>query len=193
MVWQRLVKDEPEITVIDFETTGSVAGFPVEPWQIGFVAMRHGKVDISSAEESWLRVDKGRPFNRLAPGRHAQIRDVLAESPTLQELWPQYSQRLAGVPLCAHNIGTERTMLRKTAPLHKFGPWIDTLKIVRQAYPNMESKALEDVTAALGLDARIQELCPRQAHDALYDAVACGVLLEHMLMLPGWGDALSVE
>jgi DNA polymerase III epsilon subunit-like protein len=33
----------------------------------------------------------------------------------------------------------------------------------------------------------VETLCPgRAAHDALYDAVACAVLLEHLLHLPAW-------
>lgn len=75
------------------------------------------------------------------------------------------------------------------APMHRLGPWIDTLALTRYAYPSLKSKALDDVLAALGLTARAQSLCPGLApHDALYDAVACALLLEHFLNLPGWQD-----
>src|SRR5574344_292067 len=161
------------LAVVDFETTGSVAGYPVEPWQIGVVRMRDGKIRADEAFESLLRVGD-RPFNPRAPGRHAQLRAKLAVAPTPGELWPELTAWVAGVPLVAHNAGTERSVLTRLAPLHRMGPWIDTLALSRHAFPALASKALEDVTAALGVDGRVRALCPgRDAHDALYDAFAC--------------------
>lgn len=176
--------------MLDFETTGSVPGYPVEPWQLGMVRMRGGKVGgPGDAWERLLRIDPDRPFNPRAPGRHARLRGALAAAPTFPECWPEVSPWLTGGPLAAHNIGTERSMLERLAPLHRLGPWIDTLALVRHAYPGLPSKALDDVAAALGLTGRIESLCPGRApHDALYDAFACGVVLEHLLSLPGWGD-----
>ena len=178
--------------VVDFETTGSVAGYPVEPWQIGVVRVRDGKVCADEAFESLLRVGD-RPFNPRAPGRHAQLRAQLAVAPTPGELWPELTAWVTGVPLVAHNAGTERSVLTRLAPLHRMGPWIDTLALTRHAFPALASKALEDVTAALGLDGRVRALCPgRGAHDALYDAFACAAVLEYFLALPGW-ERVTVE
>ncbi len=178
--------------VVDFETTGSVAGYPVEPWQIGVVRVRDGKVSEGEAFESLLHVGD-RPFNPRAPGRHAQLRGPLAVAPTPGELWPELALWVTGVPLVAHNVGTERSVLTRLAPLHRMGPWIDTLTLVRQAYPELASKTLEDVIQALGLDARVGALCSgRAAHDALYDAFACAAVLEHFLGLPGW-ERVTIE
>lgn len=177
---------ELSLCAMDFETTGAVPGFPVEPWQVGMVAITNGRVVPESAFESWLRVAPDRPFNRRAPGRHAQIRDTLVQSPTMAELWPELEPRCVGVPIVAHNIGTERTMLTKSAPLHQFGPWVDTLALIRRVCPGLHSKALNDVVTALNLQSRLNELCPRAPHDALYDAFACAVLLEWLLSQPGW-------
>jgi len=174
-----------QFAVIDFETTGAVAGYAVEPWQVGIVRVRDRRV-LEGGFESLLRVGE-RPFNHRAPGRHAQIRAQLAVAPTTDELLGVFSEWLAGVPLVAHNAGTERAVLARLAPLHRFGPWVDTLALVRHAYPALVSKSLEDVAAALGLVPQIQSLCPgRGPHDALYDATACAVLLTHLLALPGW-------
>ncbi len=173
-------------SVIDFETTGAVAGYPVEPWQIGIVTVDHGRVQADSCFESYLRIGD-RPFNPRAPGRHAQIRRELSLAPPPGELWPEISERLAGRALVAHNTGTERAVLGRLAPLHRLGPWVDTLTLTRRSYPALISKALECVIAELHLEQRVAELCPgREAHDALYDALACAVLLEHYLALPGW-------
>ena len=74
------------------------------------------------------------------------------------------------------------------APMHRFGVWIDTLKIARKAWPGCASYALDDLVVTLNLKPRIDGLCPgRAAHDALYDAVASAMLLEHLLSQPGWG------
>jgi DNA polymerase III epsilon subunit-like protein len=179
-------------SVIDFETTGSVAGYRIDPWQVGIVSVVQGVVRCETQYESLLRIGE-RPFNMRAPGRHALIRDQLAVAPTPSEVLPELVQRLSNVPVVAHNMGTERSQLLAMAPLHKFGPWIDTLKLTRKAYPMLESKALEDVIDVLGLRIRVNEICPgREAHDALYDAVACAALLEHFLSLPGW-ERVTVE
>jgi DNA polymerase-3 subunit epsilon len=183
---------EARFGVIDFETTGAVPGFRVEPWQVGVVMVEQGVVQGEMQYESLFHIGD-RPFNLRAPGRHAKIRDQLAAAPTPSEVLPALVQRLSGVPVVAHNIGTERSQLMAMAPLHKFGPWIDTLKLTRHAYPALESKSLEDVIQTLALKARVDSLCPgREAHDALYDAVACAVLLEHFLSLPGW-ERVTVE
>lgn len=186
-----------EITVLDYESTGSLRGYSNEPWQIGMVSLSCGKVDSDSMFESLLRVDVNRPFNPHAPGRHGMLREAIAAAPTPHDLWPRIQQRLA-LPLCAHNVATERKFTRIMAPMHRFGPWIDTLRIARKAWPGCPSYALENLIGVLGLKQRIDVLCPgREAHDALYDAVASAVLLEHLMEQPEWtgvtiGELVSV-
>lgn len=180
------IKDA-EITVLDFETTGSMRGFDNEPWQIGMVALKQGRIAEDSLLESLLKVDVNRPFNPHAPGRHALLRDDIALAPAPQELWPKILPRLTAYPLCAHNTATEKKCLRTMAPMHRFGRWIDTLRIARKAWPGCPSYALEDLVVMLNLKSRIMSLCPgRDAHDALYDAVASAALLEHLLAQPAW-------
>ena len=183
-----------EITVLDYESTGSLPGYSNEPWQIGMVSLKQGKVDPASIFESLLRVDANRPFNPHAPGRHSVLRDEISEAPTRQELWPRVRNRLTDHPLCAHNIATEKKFVRSMAPMHRFGPWIDTLKIARKAWPGCSSYALEDLIVMLDLNPRVNALCPgKEAHDALYDAVASAMLLEHLLEQPGWGSVTVAE
>lgn len=174
------------LVALDFETTGLVAGYPDEPWQIGLVLVRGGRMDADCQYSSLLRVGP-RPFNRFAPGRHAELRDQLAVAPPLAQLWPLLRQWLVDRPLVAHNAATERRITRTAFPLHTFGPWIDTLKLARVAYPQHPTHKLEDLVNDLDLAGRVASACPdRESHDALYDAIACGVLLEHLLGLPGW-------
>jgi DNA polymerase III subunit epsilon len=180
---------ETTITVLDFETTGAVRGWPEEPWQIGLISLRGGVCDVSDAFVSLLRIGD-RPFNPRAPGRHALLRDRLAVAPEWNDLWPALRVPLAGRPLAAHHTATEKKFLLRAAPLHAGGPWIDTLKLARYIAPRLTSYALGDLIAHFGLQARLRELAPGgEYHDALFDAVACGVLLEFFLRMPGWSDA----
>ena len=59
--------------------------------------------------------------------------------------------------------------------------------------PDLEGFALADVCAALDVVERARELCPgRDWHDALFDAFASALILEHCLALPGW-EAVALE
>lgn len=182
-----LVRDA-EFVLIDFESTGSVEGHEVEPWQIGLAFFSRGRLVPECRYSSLLRVGP-RPFNPYAPGRHALLRDELAAAPRLGELWPLLRPWLTGRPLVAHHAATEQKFLGEAFPLHPLGPWVDTLTLSRAAYPHLRSHKLEDLTDRLGLGDRVRELCPDlEPHDALYDAMACGVFLEHLLALPSWRE-----
>jgi DNA polymerase-3 subunit epsilon len=87
----------------------------------------------------------------------------------------------------------ERSLLGEAFPLHGFGPWIDTLELVRIAYPRCASHRLEVLVEDIGVGDRVRSLCPGLApHDAAYDAAACAAVLEHLLDLPHW-EGVSVE
>ena len=57
---------------IDFETTGSVKGWPNEPWQVGFVEIGSDGPVAGSQREHLLKTAPERPFSPRAPGRWAQ-------------------------------------------------------------------------------------------------------------------------
>jgi DNA polymerase III subunit epsilon len=183
---------EAILTVLDFETTGTVRGIPEEPWQIGMVEMKEGKV-TGTCYETWLRIAPGRSFNPYAPGRHTELRDTLAVAPEVASLWPTWRPWLEDRPLVAHNVGTEKKFLRRAAPMHTLGPWIDTLKLARHIRPDLEGHSLSEVCEAMGVIPRLNEFCPGRAwHDALYDAFACALVLEHGLAQPGW-ETVTLE
>ncbi len=187
-----MLAKEATFTVIDFETTGVVESYPNEPWQIGMIRFEQGTVVADKRFEACLRVGE-RPFSSHAPGNHHKHRDEIARASTLHELWPEVSPWLTTRPLVAHNVSTEKAVLTKAAPLHRFGPWIDTLKLVRLAHPRLASHSLENLLDDLQLAERVQSLHPQGVvHEALYDAIGCAVLLEYLIALPGWENA-SVE
>lgn len=177
------------ITIIDFETTGTVAGFVSEPWQFGLVNLRSGVVDAATQLTGFIRIGE-RPFSPHAPATWMQHFDAIHSAPPLAQLWPVLHPRLNADAICGHAVGTEKKILRTIAPLHRQGLWIDTLKLVRLAFPDWPSHTLEDVAERLDLKRRVNTMCPgRGAHDALFDAVATAALLEHLIKLDGWQDA----
>ena len=166
---------------LDFETTGTVRGWPNEPWQLGMIEIDDDGVVPQSQREFYFRIDAERPFSPCAPGRWAQIRHELAAADEFMETWPELSALLVGRALVAHNASTERTILEKRAPLTPFGPWLDTLRMTRKYWPRMKSYALGDLIHTFGLEKQLNELCPgRTWHDALYDACAGAVLFCHI-------------
>lgn len=180
------------ITAIDFETTGTVYGYKVEAWQIGLVCISDELEKISSFE-SYLYIAKDRPFNKFAPGRHASLREILSEAPTMDEVWGDIKDSIVGNILLAHNCGTENKMLKEKFPLHNFGNWIDTLKLSRLAFPNLSSYALEDLIEVFDIKKDVDAIYPsKKSHDALYDAEACYLLFKKICSLEGWKD-LSLE
>ena len=187
----KLLASQSTIIAIDFEGTGVVKGYPDEPWQIGMAKMQNGKLIPGDTLESLIRVGE-RPFNHYAPGRHAELRSEIANAPTMHQIWPNLRSWLEGNLLAAHNAATENRYLSQAFPLHPPGKWIDTLKLSRIAFPTIKSHKLEDLLDRLQLTERLITLLPgRTAHDALYDAIGCALLLEKILTLPGWENVTT--
>ena len=142
-----------EFAAIDFETTGYENGATNEPWQLGFALVRDGEI-VETRE--WFFGTPQTP-----------------DYPTLMDQWDDWQPLLAGRRLVAHNIATERTILTRVAPLTKWGPWTDTLKLAKARYPRLPSYALGDLCAMFGL---VPQFESRTWHDGLYDAIACAKL-----------------
>ena len=76
---------------------------------------------------------------------------------------------------------TNRRFLR-AFPGHPFATWLDTLWLARAAWPQLPSHSLGEICRHFGLGESIGALVAgRRWHDALYDAVASLVLLEHIV------------
>ena len=144
-------------TALDFETTGYEGGGDNDPWQLGIAVVRDGMI---TETREWFF------GTALTPD----------EEP-IMSLWEEFYPYLSGTTLVAHNIATERTILRRIAPLTKWGPWVDTLKLARQRYHALPSYALGELCDLFGLAPKIPD---RTWHDALYDAVACANLYLHL-------------
>ena len=186
---------ELTFTVLDFETTGTVKGFECLPWQLGAVrTTRDGLIQGIGEFDTLLRVPMTHRFSGNAPGQHAVLRAEIAQAPEAMDVWPALHEALSSTVPVAHNAATERNVLARLAPMTRYPYWLDTLRLTRKVYPSLPNFALENIIPALGLDAQLRQIVPgRNAHDAYYDAVACALLLIHILALPGWSELTLAE
>jgi DNA polymerase III epsilon subunit-like protein len=135
-----------EFVAIDFETTAYETDGAVEPWQLGVAIVRDFEI-----------VDTAEFFFKSSP----------------LETWDDWYPLIGSRRLAAHNIATERTILNRIAPLTRWGPWTDTMKLAKARYPRQASYALGDLCTAFGC---VPEMPGRTWHDGLFDAVACARL-----------------
>ncbi len=164
---------------LDFESAGAAPGRSDEPVQVGMAVWPGASAEPGSFFRSYVHS----PL-RITPAArevHGIGESEVRSAPPLTALWPEFKARLAGAAVVAHGAGTEKRFLR-AFPLHGFGPWVDTLVISRAVLPHLPDHALGCVVSALGLEGAVKALCPDlDWHDALFDAVACLVLLRHLV------------
>lgn len=170
---------ETPFAAIDFESAGARPGGTDVPVQIGIALLKGDAIEREEFFGTYLYTDQ--PVTWSAQKVHGISNADLKDAPTLPALWPEIKSRLQGRPVVAHGAATERRFLR-VFPLHGFGPWIDTLKVVRAFDPHMQSHALGDIARTYGLLPEVEALFPTfRWHDALCDAVASLVILRHII------------
>jgi len=169
---------EARFTAIDFESAGAARGMTDQPVQIG---MAGWTVTGGHADAFVSYLQSSQPIQWAAQKVHGITTAHLADAPPLLMLWPEVKKRLAGAVVVAHGKGTEKRFLR-AFPGHGFGPWIDTLLLARAAWPDLKNHSLGPLCDNHGLTEKVQALVPTKSwHDALFDAVASLVLLEHLI------------
>ena len=142
-----------DFVAIDFETTGYEGGGANEPWQLGAAVVAGGEI-VETRE--WF----------FGTAMTPDYEPLMAQ-------WDDFYPVLEGRRLVAHNIACERTILTRIAPLTKWGPWTDTLKLAKARYPRLPSYALGSLCEMFGC---VPQIDGRTWHDGLYDAVACAML-----------------
>ena len=149
-----------DFVAIDFETTGYENGNANEPWQLGFAVVAGGEI-----------VETGEWFFDVEGARAPMYgRETLGTLRSSFEIW---SPKLSGRRLAAHNIACERTILARAAPMTRWGPWVDTMKLAKARYPRLPGYRLGELCEMFGC---VPQLEGRTWHDGLYDAVACAML-----------------
>lgn len=155
------------------------------PVQVGLatwsVTSGHGEAFVSY-------LFTAQPIQWSARKVHGIGPEQLADAPSLLSLWPELKRRFAGAIVVAHGKGTEKRFLR-AFPGHGFGPWIDTLLLARAVWPDLADHSLGFLCEHRGLTPAIRRLVPAKSwHDALFDAVASLVLLEHLVEAQALAD-----
>jgi len=164
---------------IDFEGTGTAPGQSDEAVQVGIAVMNRSPAAPHDFFRSYVRPN-GR-LTRAATSVHRITDGDVENAPLLSSLWPEIKSRLFGSVVVAHGAGTEKRFLR-AFPMHGFGPWIDTLALARALMPDLPDHSLSAVIASCQIESLLRSACPDlDWHDALFDAVACLILLRHCI------------
>lgn len=167
-----------KFAAIDFESAGASRGQTDVPVQIAISQWSPGE-GLGETFCSFLSTTQKITWS--AQKVHGITLADLADAPSLLSLWPEIKRLLSDRLIVAHGHGTEKRFLR-AFPGHSFGPWIDTLHLARAAWPDLTSHALGDLCNQLGLTDSVKKAHPdRHWHDALYDATASALLLEHLI------------
>lgn len=175
---------ETRFAAIDFESAGSAPGRTDEPVQVAIAHLAGGQ--ISAGLSSYVRA--ANPVTWAARKVHGITDAMLGDAPAFVDLWPRIRADLDGCWVVAHGAATEKRFLR-AFPFHSFGPWVDTLDLVRAVYPDLSSHALGDAIRALGLEKEPEIQAEGfRWHDARSDAVASLVILRHVVSVCGLSD-----
>ena len=138
--------------------------------------------------------------------QHGITPELVAKCPDFAHDFDLFARLRKSGPLCAHNASVEDRFLKSTwsytrqSPnfsipkedhmLTSWGPWLDTLSIYRRLYPDLDNYQLNTLISLFGLEESLnqlaQEYCPKERigyHCALYDALACALLLQRLFSL----------
>lgn len=152
-----------DFVAFDFETANSRAD---SACQLAVVSVRGGQI---AAERSWFI----RPPRLYFSPRHISIHGIrpeqVAQSPTMEQIWPELAEFVDGQVMVAHNAGFDVGVL--VASLAAFDvacPHVDfscTRAIARRTWPGRSGYGLKPLGSWLGIDFR--------HHDALEDSRCC--------------------
>jgi len=167
-----------QFAAIDFESAGASRGQTDVPVQIA-ISLWTPADGLGETFCSFLSTDQEITWS--AQKVHGITTADLAGAPSLLSLWPEVHRLLSDRVIVAHGHGTEKRFLR-AFPGHSFGPWVDTLHLYRAAWPALDSFTLGALCDRFELTSAVDAAhSDRQWHDALYDACASAVLLQHLL------------
>mgnify|MGYP002626960135 CR=1 FL=1 len=141
-----------DFVAIDFETTAFKDGRN-DPWQLGAVIVADGRI-----------VEMREWFFGTA---------LTPDFEPIMDQWDSFYPVLAERTLVAHNIACEKTILTRIAPLTRWGPWVDTMRLAKKRYPRLPGYTLGELCEAFGC---VPAMEGRTWHDGLYDAAACAAL-----------------
>lgn len=154
-------------TAIDFETANEQR---TSPCSIGLASYKDGK--LVDKVYYLIRPHEMR-FMPINIGIHGIRPSMVKDSPEFPEIWRRISHFFEGGLIAAHNASFDISVLRKTAELYGIElpsfNYICTMRLSKSFYPGLPDAKLNTVNDYLGYSFT--------HHDALYDALACGNIL----------------
>lgn len=176
----RIVLDNVEFAVVDFETTGLHPSQGDRVIQIAVViADQNGNV-----LEDWSTyVNPGRDTG--AEKIHGISDKQVASAPKFSEIWGNFSQRIENRIIVAHNASFEVKFL--LSELGHFGAtidpsrfaWFDTMALASNYFPGIKDKRQETIAEHLVIDRA--SLPGGRDHNALTDTHVATKILAHYL------------
>ena len=193
---------EPFVTyAIDFE--GSVTAGVLEYGWVGLDSIR----GIFSAETAFCKNRTDIPASESA--LHQIYAEQVSNCPDFRTILPRLIDLRSRHFFCAHQASFENALLQMYCPVvlkarsipenpqPSWGPWIDTCVLYKKYFRKVHGKrpsscgpsgTLQTLIEFCGLSEILQQVgnrfCPptrRQYHCALWDALACALLLLHFI------------
>lgn len=154
-------------TAIDFETANEKR---TSPCSIGLASYRDGQL----VDKAYFLI---RPHEmRFMPiniGIHGIRPSMVKDMPEFPEIWDKIKCFFDCGLIAAHNASFDISVLRRTAELYGIDlppfDYICTVRLAKSFYPGLPDAKLNTVNDYLGYSFT--------HHDALYDALACGNIL----------------
>jgi len=160
------VASDKDLVVVDVETTGRDPKM-ADLLEIGAVRIKNGKV----ADRWSSLVNPGRPV--VGAQMHGLTDQDLKGAPTPKEAAAAFLAFAGDSVLVGHNVGFDLGFLEEAlGDGFRFGydGYLDTVTLTREAYPDLESYKLGDLSRFFGIELQ-------NAHRALPDAEATAALV----------------
>ncbi len=138
-------------TVFDTETTG------MSPTADRIVELAAVRVEADGQRTTFHSlVNPGRPIPFALIGVHGITDEMVADAPTFSEVGPRFLAFAADSTLVAHNARFDLSFLQESLCREGGGTWsgktLDTIRLMKMAYPGMESYSLAALRKAFALD-----------------------------------------
>ncbi|WNC17294.1 ATP-dependent DNA helicase DinG [Brevibacillus brevis] len=162
------------LLVVDFETTGSHPRQGDSIIQIGAVAIDDGQVTDSLS----TLVNPGQPIPPFITQLTGITDEMVADAPTLEEVFPRLLRLLDGRAFVAHNASFDLQFLQEALLSQGYyafdGYVLDTVELSRLILPTQNSYRLGELASDL-------EIAHDHPHQADSDAMATAELFLHLM------------
>ena len=161
-----------DFAAIDFETANTERS---SVCSVGIVIVRNGEI-----VDSFYSLIQPEPnyYNYWCSRVHGLSQEDTEDAPVFPKVWAQVEQKIAGLPLVAHNKPFDESCLKAVFRVYQMDypdyEFYDTLCVSRRVFRHLPNHQLQTVAAACGY--RLDK-----HHHALADAEACAWIAREIL------------